>query len=232
MIESPYKISTDDKTKSRSARAAVDQDSKTAARTNLDTIGPTGVPDNKVRETQEVDTKVMASTNSDANGNSMTAVTPRPDPEVGENKPLKSNSNKANLDVSDISSNSELDNSTQKDIHAKQSKGQTMKNVKSNVDSDNLVSSTSTNNADKAGGLHTNIPAKQQGEKKPAAQPHASRSVLEDNIVLGVALDGSKRTLPIDEGSDTDTVTAQEAKEMAAFQGGNGSPKAADGNGK
>ncbi|MCI13376.1 mechanosensitive ion channel protein 2 chloroplastic-like, partial [Trifolium medium] len=50
----------------------------------------------------------------------------------------------------------------------------------------------------------------------------------EENIVLGVALEGSKRTLPIDEGIDP--VATQEAKEMASHQGGNGSPKASDGN--
>ncbi|KAJ1375820.1 Mechanosensitive ion channel MscS [Sesbania bispinosa] len=240
MIESSHKINGDDKMKSRSARPAVDQDNKTARSKHEtktdDKAGPAGVPDNKVRGTQddsEVDTKVVVSI-SDANGNSKTAVTPRPDPEVGENKPLKSNSNKANVEVPDMSFNSEIsalvvDNSTQKDIHVKQSKVETIKNIKPNIDSDNVVSSSSsTNNADKASGLPTNMPTKQQGERKPIAQPHASRPVLEENIVLGVALEGSKRTLPIDEGIDT--MTTQESKEMATFQGGNGLPKAADGN--
>lgn len=232
VIDSSYKVNADDKTKSRSARASVDQDNKTTARTKLDAktddkAGPIGVvADTKVRGSQDdsevVDTKVMAS-NSDAIGNSKTAV-----PEVGENKPLKSNSNKANVEVPEMSSNSKVtglvvDNSTQKDIHVKQSKDQTFKNTKPNIDPDNIVSSSSTNNTDKASGL----PTKQQGERKHGAP---SRPVLEENIVLGVALEGSKRILPIDEEIDTDT--AQEAKEMATYQGGNGSPKAADGNGK
>ncbi|TKY69953.1 Mechanosensitive ion channel protein 2 [Spatholobus suberectus] len=226
VIEPSYKINGDDKTKSRLARAAVDQDNKAAARTKLDTM---------VRGTQddtEVDTKVVAS-NSDANGNSKTVVTPRPDPEVGENKPLISDSNKENVEAPESSSKSKVtglvvDNSAQKDIDVKQSKGQATKNIKPNIDSDNVVSSTS--NADKTGGLNMNMPTKQQGEKKPATQPHASRPVLEENIVLGVALEGSKRTLPIDE--EIDNVTPREAKEMAACQGGNGSPKAPDGNDK
>ena len=218
VIDSPYKNNADDKTKIRSARATVDQDDKTTVRTKLDTktddkVEPIGAPDTKVKGTQdesEVDAKVMAS-NSD----------------VGENKPLKSNLNKANVEVPEMSSTSnskvtglEVDNSTMKDIHVKQSKGQTIKNTKPNVDSDNLVSS-STNSTDKTNG---NMPTKQQGERKSAAP----RPVLEENIVLGVALDGSKRTLPIDEGSDT--VPTQEGKEMAASHGGNGSPKASDGN--
>ncbi|XP_061349985.1 mechanosensitive ion channel protein 2, chloroplastic-like [Gastrolobium bilobum] len=240
MIESPYKINADDKMKSRSARPGVDQDNKTTARTKLDTktdakVEPMGGPDTKVRGTQddhEVDTKVVTS-NSDANGNSKTVITPKPDPEVGENKP-QSDSNKANVEVPEMSSSNSketglvVDNSTQKDINVKQSKGQTIKNIKPNIDS--VVSSSSTSNADNAGGLSMNMPTKQQGERKPAAQPHASRPVLEDNIVLGVALDGSKRTLPIDE--EVDTVTSREAKEMAACQGGNGSPNGADVNDK
>ncbi|CAK8537148.1 unnamed protein product [Lathyrus sativus] len=225
VIDSPYKNNVDDKTKSPSTRATVDQDNKTTLQTKhdakTDKVGPIGAPDTKVRETQdisEVDAKVMAS-NSDANGNF------KPDSEVGEHKPLKSILNKENVEVPEMSSNSnskvtglELDYSSQKDIHVKQSKGQTIKNIKPKVDSDSLVSS-STNNTDKGNG---NVPTK-QGERKPAA----SRPVLEENIVLGVALEGSKRTLPINEGIDT--VTTQENKEMASFQGGNGSPKPSDG---
>lgn len=242
MIESPYKINADDKMKIRSARAAGDQDNKTAAQTKLDPktdtkVGPTGVPDTKVTGTQdgpEVDAKVVTS-NPNTNGNSKTAVTPRADPEVGENKPQKSNSTlKANGEVPEMSSNSKaaglaVDNSTQKDLNAKQTKGQTVKSVKPNVDTDN--SSLATSNADKAGGLPANMPTKRQGERKPAAQqPPASRPVLEENIVLGVALEGSKRTLPIEE--DIETATTREAREMAASHGGNGSPNSVDGNDK
>ncbi|XP_047319911.1 mechanosensitive ion channel protein 2, chloroplastic-like [Impatiens glandulifera] len=52
----------------------------------------------------------------------------------------------------------------------------------------------------------------------------SSRSSLEDNIVLGVALEGSKRTLPIEEEtSATTTASPMESKEMAAAcrNGGN-----------
>ncbi|KAL3036673.1 hypothetical protein AAZX31_01G022700 [Glycine max] len=230
VIEPSYKINGDDK-KSRAARPAVDQDNKTATQTKVDTK-----THNVARGTQddtEGDNKVLTP-NSDANGNSKTVVTPKADPEVGENKPLKSDSNKENVEVPESPSKSKVtglvvDNSAQKDVDVKQSKVQITKNIKPNIDSDNVVSS-STNNADKIGGFNTNMPMKQQGEKKPAAQAHASRTVLEENIVLGVALEGSKRTLPIDE--EIDNVTCREAKEMAALQGGNGSPKASDGNDK
>ncbi|KAG5007738.1 hypothetical protein JHK85_026280 [Glycine max] len=230
VIEPSYKINGDDK-KSRSARPAVDQDNKTATRTKVDTEG-----DNKVvtpNSDANGNSKTVVTPNSDANGNSKTVVTPKPDPEVGENKPLKSDSSRENVEVPESPSKSKVtglvvDNSAQKDVDVKQAKVHTTKNTKPNIDSDNVVSSSSTNNADKTGGFNTNMPMKQQGEKKPAAQPHASRTVLEENIVLGVALEGSKRTLPIDE--EIDNVTSREAKEMAALQSGNGSPKAPDGN--
>ncbi|KAK7252436.1 hypothetical protein RIF29_36369 [Crotalaria pallida] len=204
MIEPAYKVSADDKMKSRS-------DNKTTVRIKLDS---------KVNDS-EADAKVVAS-NSDANGNTKTAVI---HPEVGENKPLKTDANtilKANVDVPEEMS------SSQKDSNVKQSKGQTIKNVKPNIDTDNIV----TSNADKAVEVPTNMGTKQQGERKPATQPHTSNiPVLEENIVLGVALEGSKRTLPIDE-EGTDTATTQEAREMAGCHGGNGSPKGVDGNDK
>lgn len=211
VIEPSYKINGDDKMKSRSARPVVDQDNKTS---NSDANG---------------NSKTPVTSNSDTNGK--TVVTPKPDPEVGENKPLKLDSNKENVEVPESSkskvSGLAVENSVQKDIESKQSKGQTTKNIKPNIESENAVPSSS-NSADKTGGVNTNIASKPQGEKKPAAQPHASRNVLEENIVLGVALEGSKRTLPIDE--EIDNVTSRESKEVAAFQGGNGPPKALDGN--
>ncbi|KAF1861382.1 hypothetical protein Lal_00025675 [Lupinus albus] len=217
MIESAYKINADDKMKSRSARPAGDQDNKTTVRTKPDSKTDTKVND------PEVDAKVMTY-NSDANVNSKSAGT---HPELGENKPLKLDSNttplKANVGVPEEMS------SPQKDSSVKQSKSQKINNVKPNLDTDNIVSSSLASTDDDR--LPTNMSTK-QGERKPVSQSHASnRPVLEENIVLGVALDGSKRTLPIDEGIDN-AATTREAKEMAACQGGNGSSKGTDGNDK
>ncbi|XP_010942788.1 mechanosensitive ion channel protein 2, chloroplastic [Elaeis guineensis] len=46
------------------------------------------------------------------------------------------------------------------------------------------------------------IHAKNEGERVPTAASPVLRPAFEDNIVLGVALEGSKRTLPIEEGSE------------------------------
>ncbi|KAE9450047.1 hypothetical protein C3L33_18050, partial [Rhododendron williamsianum] len=72
--------------------------------------------------------------------------------------------------------------------------------------------------------LDSDVPSiqqlKQQTERPP--QPPASRPPLEENIVLGVALGGSKRTLPIEEGMAPAPVQS-EVKEMAKSRTGNGS---------
>ncbi|XP_031248546.1 mechanosensitive ion channel protein 3, chloroplastic-like isoform X3 [Pistacia vera] len=50
-----------------------------------------------------------------------------------------------------------------------------------------------------------------------------TRPTLEENIVLGVALEGSKRTLPIDDELAASSLSA-ESKELAASRNGSGSP--------
>ncbi|KAK3030751.1 hypothetical protein RJ639_036555, partial [Escallonia herrerae] len=62
--------------------------------------------------------------------------------------------------------------------------------------------------------------AKQDGERSNSS-PSIARPALKDNIVLGVALDGSKRMLPIDEET-TSSPTLTESKELAACRNGNG----------
>ncbi|KAL5984942.1 hypothetical protein ACLOJK_038779 [Asimina triloba] len=65
--------------------------------------------------------------------------------------------------------------------------------------------------------------AKHEKQRPPvAAPPLGTRASLEDNIVLGVALEGSKRTLPIDEGMDVN-LEPVETKEVAMCRNGNGS---------
>lgn len=62
-----------------------------------------------------------------------------------------------------------------------------------------------------------------RGDERPlASQPSSSKPVLEENIVLGVALEGSKRTLPIEEGMEPPP-NAAEAKELAMSHSSNGS---------
>ncbi|KAM0937418.1 putative mechanosensitive ion channel MscS, LSM domain superfamily [Dioscorea sansibarensis] len=62
------------------------------------------------------------------------------------------------------------------------------------------------------------LPSSSESANSEKPSPPAARPVLEDNIVLGVALEGSKRTLPIEEG-----MGPTDAKELAALRNGNGS---------
>ncbi|PIA52305.1 hypothetical protein AQUCO_01000284v1 [Aquilegia coerulea] len=73
----------------------------------------------------------------------------------------------------------------------------------------------------------TAVHKKQESEKMHVAPTPTSRPALEDNIVLGVALEGSKRTLPIEEEMTT-SPTSVEEKELAACSNGNGSSSGKD----
>lgn len=69
----------------------------------------------------------------------------------------------------------------------------------------------------------------QQDAERPISPPSVGRPMLEDNIVLGVALEGSKLTLPIEEEttppspSPSPTFFDSESKELAACRNGNSS---------
>ncbi|GFS44047.1 MSCS-like 2 [Actinidia rufa] len=70
-----------------------------------------------------------------------------------------------------------------------------------------------------SGSEKTDIPftiahAKHEDERS-IASPSVSRLPLEDNIILGVALEGSKRTLPIEEEMTPSSVSNAESKELA-----------------
>ncbi|XVF61514.1 hypothetical protein PTKIN_Ptkin08bG0136000 [Pterospermum kingtungense] len=86
---------------------------------------------------------------------------------------------------------------------------------------DNPSASSTESRNEKAGGLRETFQSKQEGERLPVSQSPTARPALEENIVLGVALEGSKRTLPIE---DEMTPSTADAKELAsASRNGNGS---------
>ncbi|KAI4337599.1 hypothetical protein L6164_015994 [Bauhinia variegata] len=60
-----------------------------------------------------------------------------------------------------------------------------------------------------------------QDEQKSAASPSSATPSLEENIVLGVALEGSKRTLPIDDEMIPSPIPA-DSQEFAVQRNGNG----------
>lgn len=147
--------------------------------------------------------------NSDANGNLKVVVTSKSNPEVSKHEPMKMESNnmlKENLEAPHVNE-AAVTNMGEKNSDFMQSKNAVVK----------------------GSGRPKNVPSKQTDEKKQGGQSQMSRPILEENLVLGVALEGSKRTLPIEEGMDSSS--AREAKEMAA-QGRNRPLKAENGEDK
>ncbi|XP_058069325.1 mechanosensitive ion channel protein 2, chloroplastic-like isoform X2 [Magnolia sinica] len=86
---------------------------------------------------------------------------------------------------------------------------------------------------EKTDSLPSTYHVKHESERSPPTPPTPpiARPALEENIVLGVALEGSKRTLPIEEGMGP-TLNPAEAKELATCRNGNGSSSATAGKDK
>ncbi|KAI3794354.1 hypothetical protein L1987_36984 [Smallanthus sonchifolius] len=92
-----------------------------------------------------------------------------------------------------------------------------------------------TDTKDKKSNLETTIRDKNVDDGKPSnkavesdgvTEQKASRpSAMEENIVLGVALDGSRRTLPIEEGMDTASAEAKELRNSISAKGSTSSEK-------
>lgn len=229
LIEPPYKINGEEKIKGRPVRSNGDRDGKVAARPASETktdakTGPVPASDSKTKDPQSdtktketlpsdamADAKIRETTNSNTKEDPKAVTASTSDAKLGDKEGVKSTPkpfSKTNSKVSDISDSgydykgtvSISETYTQK-IPSKQPKNSSSDNV--NQSSSSKPSSSSLEiGAEKAGGFSTAFQVK-QGEKTVVPQPPTSRPALEENIVLGVALEGSRRTLPIDEGMDS-----------------------------
>ncbi|KAK4263092.1 hypothetical protein QN277_028563 [Acacia crassicarpa] len=182
LIEPSYKISSDDRT--RSQRTQTKNSAKTDAK-----AGSTVVPDSDTGETpsNSKSGSKAVTPNSDVNGKSENAVSSMVHPAAREDDPRKPDSNtNGNIRLPDISASNSKANLSQ-DL-----------NLKQKTDPDNIMSSSASSNADIELVDPLDKPPKQQGERKPAEQAPTCKPDVEENIVLGVALEGSKRTLPIE----------------------------------
>ncbi|KAK4411730.1 Mechanosensitive ion channel protein 2, chloroplastic [Sesamum angolense] len=81
-----------------------------------------------------------------------------------------------------------------------------------------LSNSTAKSRAQEGG---SSSPQLKQDVRQPVPQAPATKPSLEENIVLGVALEGSKRTLPIEEDMPAPS-NPEETKELAALRSSNG----------
>ncbi|KAG6702688.1 hypothetical protein I3842_07G048000 [Carya illinoinensis] len=235
MIEPPYRINGEDKTRNqnRSARASGEQDGKSSGRPVPEKgdakVGATSVSDYKARETPpsnaKADAKIGETPNPDKKNDPKAAAASVTDSKGGEHTKVKPTSKSiskrdskgADMPLSDPKGVASVaDNSTQKVSDGKQPKSDSFGNITQKFNNPSVSSPESS--VEKAGGF-TTTQSRQESERIQTMP----RPILEDNIVLGVALEGSKRTLPIDEGMVSPSSQA-EGKEMAASRNGNGSP--------
>lgn len=234
LIEPSYRINGEDKAKSqaRSGRGVGDQENRGAPRSASDTkTGGSPKSDPKAKETQKSENKVDARTgetpNSHAKDNIQATTASTSDPKIGDKTPVKSTPNsvpKTSNSAEASSSESKAAGLVSNNVPQNKKISNQPKSVspgRQNSQSDNPSVSLKEAGTDKASGLQQSSQLKQGAERQSVTQPSVSRPALEENLVLGVALQGSKRTLPIDEDMNSHS-TSEEAKEMAAAAGRNG----------
>ncbi|KAM5577049.1 mechanosensitive ion channel protein 2, chloroplastic [Rosa sericea] len=230
LIEPSYKINGEDKKKSRSVQTSGERDGKATVRPQPDSkvdakVAATSVSDSKTTPTS--DTKGDARTPNLIPKNDPSASKSSPsDPKVVDKATIKSrlNSKTNSKDAEKSDSDSKAADPISNHLTEKMSGRKQLNNASGNVvqsTSSNPALSSSASGADKTGGSMAS-PVKQEGEKMPAAEPPTTRPALEENIVLGVALEGSKRTLPIEEGMASPSSHA-DANDLPSFRKGNSS---------
>ncbi|XP_042508306.1 mechanosensitive ion channel protein 2, chloroplastic-like [Macadamia integrifolia] len=223
VIEPPYRISGDDK-KTRSARPNEVQDAKVVTTSMSESKA-----DAKGAATSDKgDAKVGAT--SDNKGDAKVEATS--DSKADAKVAATSTDSKAESKVAMAStSDSKIDGKVSSmPISKEEPKGAAVSKTDSKA-SISVLESTVRTNSDKqqskkaagSGVSAATSSTKQESERSSVAPPPISRPALEENIVLGVALEGSKRTLPIEEDLGPSPSVAGEAKELAACRNGNGS---------
>lgn len=198
LIEPPYKVNGEEKVKpsTRSTRANEEKDVK-----NDETVA------------------------SDSKGDENLAATSASPPGVNSKDKSKSNSE---AQIQNIDSDSSVEKTSKTMQLKKESAGDVGKGSKIPA-SKNLAQSavpeTSPVASHESGRGETASATSQskQDEEKSAVTSPSVRPSLEENILLGVALEGSKRTLPIEE-EITPPPVSSESQEFAVQRNGSGPP--------
>ncbi|KAL6959490.1 hypothetical protein U1Q18_039640 [Sarracenia purpurea var. burkii] len=244
LIEPSNKINGEDnrtKPQARSMRTNGEQDSKAAAVRpspdgNTDANGGAKpMPQSKAKETT-TDSGVREMPKSDTKIGPKTQEIQNPD-NKGDNTDVASTSDRKVSDEVSSSDSKTLDsNSTPNISSTKQPKKTGSGNAQQKSTVHNSSASFPETRGEKPDDFPSSPQSKQESERLPQPpisrsselpQPPISRPRMEENIVLGVALEGSKRTLPIEEGMGL-SPTQAEAKELAKSSKGNGSFSAAE----
>lgn len=229
LIEPSYKINGEDRTKARPIRVNGEEDSKEKA-----TMKP--APDSKV-ETKSgpaSDPKVKETVPANSHGKDLSISDFKLDPKVDkvalaetkDDLKTPSDPNPSKMTVKTTSKPiSKADSKSAKaatiDSKYLSESSSSNKQVKRNT-VDNSAASPSSDVRERTGGVSST--SKREDERLAAAtQPSvSSKPALEENIVLGVALEGSKRTLPIEEEMSPPS-NPTESKELATSRSSNAS---------
>lgn len=241
LIEPPYKVNGEDRTKGRPVRVNGEEDTKEKATTKP-------APDSKV-ETKSgpaSDPKIKEPLPANSHGKDVLISDLKLDPKVdkmayaeskddikmpSDPKPSEATVKNTSKPVSKAESKSaEVGTSDSKDLPDNISSNKQVKKVNQGSGrSTNVVDNSATSPSDvreKTGSVPSTAQSKREDEKPQVTQPPvSSKPALEENIVLGVALEGSKRTLPIEEELSSPPYPA-ESKEMATTRSGNASTAA------
>lgn len=222
LIEPPYKINGDDrpKTHSRTMRSSGDQDKATSRpipNIKSDAKISSTSSDSKYKETpsahRKTDTKADSASIGPETSNKTTAKLSLTSDIDSRKSAGASNTDPKVSDPSpDILAKKSADDKPPTKVGSWKER-QTSKDGQS----------TSPSETTERSGSFTPSSQTKQEDGRLQALPSPSRPVLEENIVLGVALEGSKRTLPIEEDIGMPSAP-DDVKELASLRNGNGAP--------
>ncbi|XP_065881210.1 mechanosensitive ion channel protein 2, chloroplastic-like isoform X2 [Euphorbia lathyris] len=197
LIEPPYKIHGDEKGKpsGRSIQNNEEKDGKVEAASTSDSKAIPIIESKK--------DKVAATATSDSSITCKVSEFPASDPQVGElmpDKPMQKNSE------------TQEPNGRIEDVWKE----------KTGANSEEQKARTTPEEYSINENKRSDIPHAKQDVEKSVTSPSVARPSLEENIILGVALEGSKRTLPI-EDEIAASPSPLESKELAASWNGSSS---------
>lgn len=212
LIEPSYKVNGEDKPKnqSRSARANGEEDIKGAAKP---------IPDSKIEAKGETNLSTDSKSRPPTSDDKAKDVQ-KPDSEAGKTPKVETKedpkmASKSSSDPKLSSSAKSVANTDRKSVEEPSPTADSSSKKPQKVGQE--VSSISSMES----GARRSDNAYSTSHSKQVAQTPTTKPSLEENIVLGVALDGSKRTLPIEEEMVTPP-NPDDTKELATLRSGNG----------
>ncbi|KAG9129180.1 hypothetical protein Leryth_006430 [Lithospermum erythrorhizon] len=224
LIEPPNKTKGEDKTKSRPARQKSEDDSK----------GGNSAADPKPKEAavlnnakdmslQDLRADGKVDQSPDVNITEANNAAAKPSSDLKDSQQTRkpsSNISKANLN--DVDASGSVSEVLTSNLYSNSTTIKQPKKVVPVGTAVDLSVSSSEHPGEKPLPLSSNMQSNSEGGRVSVSQSPVSKSNMEENIVLGVALEGSKRTLPIEDNTASPESLSGE-KQLAMSWSGNGS---------